>query len=579
MVRKLWVIFASQTGTAQDVAESLERDARRRLFDTRLCAGEEVQVEDLIEAPLVLFVCSTTGQGEMPDNMKPLWRFLLRKDLPGDLLENMRFAVFGIGSTLYPKFNWSSKKLYRRLLQLGARPIHVRGEADEQDPEGIDARLIPWLQELWSILLINYPLPKGCSVYPDTFLLPPSFSIRLKPESLASVYSVCRKNVITVTVSQNIRITSQDHWQDVRHLILDIHDKSVVYHPGDSAILYPSNFPEDVETFLTYMHWSEIADTPLSISSNRTYKNALIPSESTLRFLFTNILDILSVPRRSFFEFLVHFTNNKDFIEKFSYFCSAEGQEDLYNYINRPRRTILEVIQDFSPLNIPLDYIFDVFPIICGRKFSIASSLKTNPNQIHLCVAIVKYKTILRKFRYGVCTRWISALPIGFEMQIALSPGSLKKLESSSIPVVMVGPGTGISLFRSLIQERVFEGRKDNVLFFGCRSQYKDFFFKDEWMEYCKNNSLILFTAFSRDQDEKIYVQHVMEEQSKVLFDYLYNRRGVLYISGRSRFMPEAVKQSFFNALMKEGKLTIEESKSWLLVMEKEGRYLEETWS
>lgn len=577
--RFLWIIFGSQTGTAQDVAEYLERGARRRLFETYLCSGESVSIEDFLEIELVFFVCSTTGEGEMPDNMKSLWKFLLRKDLPENLLENMEFVVFGIGSTLYPKYNWSSKKLYRRLLQLGAHSLHTRGEADEQHEQGIDATLISWSQELWSILLTKYPLPKGFDVYPDTFLLSSSFSVYLKQTQVLSTYSIHRTNVVKAIVSQNARITSQDHWQDVRHVILNIYDKSFTYDPGDSVILYPSNPQSEVDIFLDCMGWSEIADIPLSISSKRAYKNPLIPSEATLRFLFTNILDFLSVPRRSFFEFLVHFTDNKDFVEKFNHFCSMNGQEDLYDYVNRPRRTILEVVQDFSPLNIPLDYIFDVFPIICGRKFSIASSLKVNPGQIHLCIAIVKYKTILRKFRYGVCTRWISLLPEGVEIEISLSPGILKKVGLCSVPVVMVGPGTGISPLRSLIQERIFEGCKDNILFFGCRSQYKDFFFKDEWIKYCNNNDLILFTAFSRDQSEKRYVQHVMEENSKILYDYLYSRMGILYLSGSSRFMPEAVKEAFFNVLMKEGNFTIEQSKAWFLVMEKEGRYFQETWS
>ncbi|KAG4301373.1 hypothetical protein PCK1_002299 [Pneumocystis canis] len=508
--RVLWIIFGSQSGSAHDVAEYFERGARRRLFDTHICAGEN---------------------------------FFL--------------------------YNWSSKKLYRRLLQLGAHSIHTRGEADEQNPQGIDSVLIPWSQELWSILLTKYPLPKGFDIYPDTMLLSSSFSVFLKQKQSPVTYSLDRTNVITVTVSQNLRITSQDHWQDVRHVILDIHDNSVIYHPGDCVVLYPCNPPKEVENFLECMGWSEIADIPLSISPKRLYVNSLIPSEVTLRFLFTNVLDFLSVPRRSFFEFLSHFTNNADFVEKIRYFCTAEGQEDLYDYVNRPRRTILEVIQDFSPLNIPLDYIFDIFPIMCGRKFSIASSLKVNPGQIHLCIAIVKYKTILRKFRYGVCTRWISTLPKGAEIEIGFSSGILRKAKSCLVPVVMVGPGTGVSPLRSLIQERIFEGCKDNILFFGCRSEYKDFLFRDEWIEYSNNNYLILFTAFSRDQKEKRYVQHVMEEHSK----------GILYLSGNSRFMPEAVKQSFLNILMKEGDMTIEESRSWFLVMKKEGRFLQEIWS
>ncbi|KAG4306177.1 hypothetical protein PORY_000165 [Pneumocystis oryctolagi] len=374
-------------------------------------------------------------------------------------------------------------------------------------------------------------------------------------------------------------MTARDHWQDVRHVVLDLQDLSIECCPGDHVVLYPCNPANDVEVLLECVGWSGIADMPLSIFSRRAGENALVSSGVTLRFLFTNVLDFLSVPHRSFFEFLVHFTDDENFVEKIRYFCTADGQEDLYNYVNRPRRTMLEVIQDFSPLNIPLDYIFDVFPVMRGRKFSIANSLKVNPGQIHLCIAIVKYKTVLKKFRYGVCTRWISTLSEGTEIKIGFSSGTLKKIESCSTPVVMVGPGTGVSPLRSLIQERIFEGCKNNVLFFGCRSEYKDFLFKDEWIEYCNNGNLTLFTAFSRDQDEKRYVQHVIEEKSEILYDYLYNQKGVFYLSGNSRLMPEAVKQSILNVLMKEGNFTVEQSNAYFLQMKKEGRYLQETWS
>jgi sulfite reductase alpha subunit-like flavoprotein len=144
----------------------------------------------------------------------------------------------------------------------------------------------------------------------------------------------------------------------------------------------------------------------------------------TLRTLATNYLDICSVPRRSFFETLRHFSSDEQHVEKFAEFCTSEGQEELWDYTTRPRRTIVEVLADFwSSLKIPVEYVLDVIPAMKPRRFSIASSLtvfillisliQVHPNEIHLCVAIVKYKTNLKRPRWGVCSRWLAALQEG----------------------------------------------------------------------------------------------------------------------------------------------------------------------
>jgi len=202
----------------------------------------------------------------------------------------------------------------------------------------------------------------------------------------------------------------------------------------------------------------------------------------TLRSLATNYLDICSVPRRSFFELLRHFSTDMAHIEKFEEFCTTEGQQELWDYTTRPRRTIFEVVADFwSSLEIPLEYVLDVFPAMKPRRFSIASCLEVNslcvssvggsqqvyPGEIHLCVAIVKYKTNLKRPRWGVCTRWLSNLregcpplgsmahDLGTEMPVGIVKGSMHVPESNDIPCIFVGPGTGIAPMRALIQQRM----------------------------------------------------------------------------------------------------------------------------
>ncbi|KTW28730.1 uncharacterized protein T551_02580 [Pneumocystis jirovecii RU7] len=512
----------------------------------------------------------------------------------------MRFGVFGIGSTQYPRCGWACMRAGSRAqVQLVGEEAGAaagatrctctlcprRGGRAERRGVGVWAALERWSEGLWAALEAAHPLPPGLERLSEDELLPASFSVAVSVAAGGPGVEVPIRvrGRVRARVLRNARITAEEHWQEVRHVVLGV-DGAVEYRPGDRVVLYPKNPEREVSVLLECMGWAGIADAPLSIISRERQGEWGVWGEggegrTTLRHLFTEVLDFMSVPRRTFFEFLAHFTENRAFAEKMRHFCTQEGQEDMYSYAGWPRRTILEVIQDFWPVNVPLDYIFDVFPVMRGRKFSIASSWRVNPGRIDLCVAIVKYKTVLRGFRYGVCTRWVSVLSEGMEIGIDVLPGVLRKTGSPMVPIVLVGPGTGVSPLRSLIQERIFEGSKDNVLFFGCRSKDKDFLFRDEWMGYCSSGNLILLTAFSRDQDEKKYVQHIMEEHSKIVYDYLYNKQGILYLSGNSRFMPEVVKQAFLNILMKEGNFTFEQSKACLLAMEKGGRYMQETWS
>ncbi|RHZ61877.1 hypothetical protein Glove_345g36 [Diversispora epigaea] len=172
--RQLLILYGSQTGYAQDIAERIERQARRRLFKTRLFSMDSYDRTNLINEELVIFICSTTGQGDEPDNMRKFWKFLLRKNLPNDILNQLRFAVFGLGDSSYVKYNWPAKKLHKRLTQLGGQSLLSRGEGDDQHYLGVDGTFDPWLEELWKILMEKYPLPPNAEVMPDDILLYPS---------------------------------------------------------------------------------------------------------------------------------------------------------------------------------------------------------------------------------------------------------------------------------------------------------------------------------------------------------------------------------------------------------------------
>ena len=330
-------------------------------------------------------------------------------------------------------------------------------------------------------------------------------------------------NGLVVEVVNNDRVTPQSHWQDVRHLILDLRQHRS-YLPGDVLTIYPKNFPSDVTELLKVTGWSSTADTPLRFvpsstnsSSSSPFPIPNIPTDRplTLRSLLTNHLDIMSIPRRSFFAHLAHFTSDEFQRDRLLEFTNPEYIDELYDYTTRPRRSILEVIHEFDTVKIPWQRICSIIPSIRGRQFSIASAQSPtagpdDPTRIELLIAIVKYRTIIKRIRRGVCTRYIESLQPCQQLTVTLQKGGLgaTKAETEK-PIIMVGPGTGIAPMRSLIYQRMHwrkelgstDGAQRDFLCFGCRNAEADYFFKDEWAALEDAGvPLDVVTAFSRDQ-------------------------------------------------------------------------------
>ncbi|KAJ7746603.1 riboflavin synthase domain-like protein [Mycena metata] len=576
--RNVLILYATETGTAQDVAERLARQCRRIHFTCRVVSTDKYSLSDLISETLVLLVISTTGSGVEPRAMSLMWKTLLRSDLPSDLFDELSFAVFGLGDSAYDKFCWPAKKLSRRLVSLGATEICERGEGDDQDPLGIDGALGTWMEKIQQSLLLLYPLPPGVEIIPAT-AIPPARVSMVQATLSASVSSPSvTRGFYSAAVRCNTRITAGDWYQDVRHLEFSFEDE-IQYSPGDVAVIRPFALPSDVDSFLRTVGWLDVADVPFRI--RQTMEDQSLPElheAETPRALFTQHLDFNAVPRRSFFEYLRYFTTDELEREKLDEFLSREGADDLYEYCYRVRRTIREVLAEFRHVKIPLDYIFDVFPPMRPRQFSIASSVKRFPSQIHLCVAIVKYRTKLKVPRRGVCTAYLASLQPGDKLEIGLQKGLIKLPTDINTPVICIGPGTGVAPMRAVIQDRLHMGARDNTLYFGCRSATKDQHYGSEWSS-CSD--LVYRTAFSRDGPEgtkRIYVQDLMQEDAERIWTLLLAGANI-FISGSSNKMPAAVKTALRFAAETHGKMTPAAAEHLISAMEAKGQLVEECWS
>lgn len=512
----LLVLYGSQTGTAQDSAERISRQAQRRRISVRVQALDSYNVANLILESFVVFVCSTTGQGDPPDNMKNFWRFIFRKSLPAGSLCRLDCAVLGLGDSSYSKFNFVAKKLYKRLLQLGANMLLPVGLADDQHDLGPDGVIDPWLDLFWQKSLYLYP--PGLDPIPVQDPLPPRFifqfmdkdtemSVKIKPHNEQHPPSSSHPFLARVVLNQ--RVTDPTHFQDVRHIELDITNSNIQYSAGDVVMIRPRNSTEDVEQFCKLLsldpeRYFLLKPTDVDAASIP----ARLPQPCSMKFLVQEYLDIAAVPRRSFFELLATFATNELERVKLAEFSSAQGQEELHSYCSRPRRTALEVLADFShtTADLNVNYLLDLFPEIQPRSFSIASSLLEHPHQIQILVAVVKYKTRLHKPRKGLCSSWLASLdPAQGKVFVPLwvKKGNLKFLQNIHSPVIMVGPGTGVAPFRAAIQERTAQEKRANILFFGCRFKNKDFYYNSEWEQKVQAGHITLFVAFSRDQEKK----------------------------------------------------------------------------
>ncbi|KAL9618310.1 MAG: hypothetical protein Q9160_006960 [Pyrenula sp. 1 TL-2023] len=690
--RKSLVLYGTETGNAQEIAEEIGRTLERLRFDAHVCEFDESSAENLANNTLSVFVVSTTGQGDFPSNSRRFWASLLRRKLPASYLADVDFTVVGLGDSSYPKFNFAARKLRKRLTQLGATEICEACEADEQDDEGIEGDFLSWVQHFRTDILETFPLPADVTPIPDDVPLPQKWRLEISqeltsgPHELKSVSNVplesnghlpynhheaqpqvAQNDVLSpnqdinshlnkpniderfipgnyrAILTANQRLTSNSHWQDVRILSLDVKE-DLPYYPGDALAITPKNIPSDVSALIELMGWKSIADMPINIAPNTSAANRFRHPPSspnlpnlgivlTLRTLLLNHLDILAIPRRSFFSHIAFFTTDSFHRERLLEFTDSKYLDEYYDYATRPRRSILEILAEFDSVKIPWQEAINVFPIIRPRQFSIASggSLKQFSNgqgtRFELLVAIVRYRTVIRKIREGVCTRYLASLAPGSTLNITLrSEGRFhrasnlqqKGLEGTHL---LIGTGTGLAPLRALIHEKDLLASQGQLvgsttLFFGCRSPESDFLFRDAEVRDSSSqppngnsptndnshwtptftHPFHLITAFSRAQRERVYVQDRIREHADLVFERVHRQNATVVICGSTGAMPRGVKEALAEAVgrgmlaeevadeggagagVSEEERVVTAGKEYLERMEKEGRLKEETW-
>lgn len=612
-ITDITILYGSQTGNAEDMAKRIGRKAKYLGYRILVEAIDDFPLKMLPKQNLSIFVCSTTGHGQEPENMKNFYNFIRRRDLPNDCLSSLKFAVYGLGDSSYAKFNYVSKILFKRLVGCGAKPIQELVLGDEQHELGCDGIIYPKLDELWQKLEDISCLSKiGDSLAivenDDSDLMPANSyeaalltDCDLSPEHPRDEFRrdfIERYKMKTAYCTLNQRLTPDTHFQDTRHLAFRS-DEDIKYEPGDVCVILPANSDTNVKQFIETLNLNPNQRFSLTKKDANYMVNYLydfIPDGLRIIDLVKYYLDIQSVPKRSFFEYLWPFSDNELERNKLKEFASTEGQEEMYEYCVQPKRNILEVLLDFPQTvkNIKFEYIFDLIPPIKPRSFSIASSLSAHPHEIHLLVGVVEYRTRMRQPRKGLCSNYLAQIApvdsidsnqtsLNSRLRFFIARTSFKLPKDDSTPIIMVGPGLGLAPFRSFIEDR--SSRKDrasgqettgyNHLFFGCRYHKADFYFEGELLQYVKEDALEMRVAYSRE-GSKEYVQDLMKGESELIYTLIMKKGAILYVAGNSK-LPEDIRKVLIKILDQNREYS-DESEKLVTQLESQNKIQYDCW-
>ncbi|CEH31346.1 CysJ2 [Aneurinibacillus migulanus] len=536
--REVIILYGSQTGNAQRLAENAGKALEGNGFQVIVSSMSDFKANHLKKAQNLLIIVSTHGEGEPPDNALSFHEFLHGRRAPK--LDGLRFSVLSLGDSSYEFFCQTGKEFDQRLEELGATRLYPRVDCDLD----YDEPASEWLAGVYGGLS-EAQQGGGATPAPATAL-----------QVSESVYS--RTNPFKAEVLENLNLNGRGSNKETRHLELSLEGSGLTFEPGDILGVYPENEPALVDMFLEEMNW----DPEELVTINK--QGGVRPLKEALVSHFE-----ITVLTKPLLEQAVQLSANKDLQE----LLSPDNEENLKAYLEG--RDLLDLVRDFGPWRVSAQAFISILRKMPARLYSIASSLSANPDEVHLTIGAVRYDAHGRK-RKGVCSCLCAErLQPGDTLPVYIQPNQNFKLpKNPDTPIIMVGPGTGIAPFRSFMQEREEIGAEGKSwLFFGDQHYVTDFLYQTEWQKWLKEGVLTkMDVAFSRDTDEKVYVQHRMLEHSKELFEWI-QEGAVVYICGDKKNMAYDVHNTLLAIIEKEGSMSREKAEDYLADMQQQKRY------
>lgn len=532
------ILYGSQTGNAESVANDAANVAKTYGLKPLVKSMDEIEADALPAMDCLLIITSTYGEGEMPDNAQMLWDGVCAETMPR--LEAVKYSVLALGDTGYDLFcqagiNWDNK-----LAELGATRVYQRTDCDVDFEEPAES---------WMTAVIPHMAGGAAAVVVET-----GARAAGKPQ-------YHRKNPFPAKLLVNRLLTAPSSSKETRHYEISIAGSGLTYEAGDALGVVPCNCPELVAGIIKAIGCTGDEDEPVN--------GELMTLHEALRTHFE-----IKAPSKELIEEIA--TRSGD--QELNGIIESGDKEKLADYLWG--RDTLDLLLQFPVCEFAAAEFLALLKPLQHRAYSISSSGNLYKDSVHLTVASVRYESHNRQHK-GVCSTYLADLvDDATEVHCFFTPNKVFRVpEDNNLPMIMVGPGTGIAPFRAFLQERRHRNAPGkNWLFFGDRNAATDFIYRDELENFQQSGLLTrLDVAFSRDQDAKVYVQDRMLEQGAELFSWL-EEGGYFFVCGDAYRMAKDVDQALHDIIAEHGRLSEQQAIDYVNQLKKDKRYVRDVY-
>ena len=528
---KLTVLYGTESGNSEVLADRAVKEAKKRGFQAVMRNMAEISPADLVKSSNLLVIVSTWGDGEPPDSAVAFHKEFMTSEIK---LAGLSYSVCALGDTSYEKFCQTGKDFDARLETLGAKRVSNRQDCDVDYEESFSA---------WLALALGS--------------LSPGAAVEVMAPAATSAVGYGKKNPFPSEVLDVVSVNGKGSSKETLHLELSLTGSGLSYEPGDAIAILPVNAPDVVRAILDAAKLSGDESVEVKATGQRKLADAL-REDYDITALSRNVLTKLAEATGA--------TALKDLL-------AEDAKDKLKGYVEG--REIIDALHDFAPSGLAAEALTGIFRKLPPRLYSIASSPLAHPGEVHLTVAAVRYQTHGRE-RKGVCSTYLADLvKPGDVTSLFVQPNKNFRLPADgNTPVIMVGPGTGIAPFRAFVEHRAALGASGkNWLFMGDQHYLSDFLYPLEWQEHLKNGALTrLDVAFSRDQLEKVYVQHRMKERAKELYAWL-EEGAHFYVCGDATRMAADVHEALVSIVQEQAAVSREAAETYVEDLKKSKRY------
>ncbi|KAI8714828.1 hypothetical protein NCS52_01203700 [Fusarium sp. LHS14.1] len=594
------VLFGTQSGTAQTIAEKLAREAHARFgLECLLAPFDDYDFNNMPEISpntLVLLVMASYGDGEPTDDACQFYSLLTDEsswlgELGDNGLGKLRFGAFGLGNSTYTHYNKVMRQVNDRLLATGARRLGPLGESDDSK-ETPEETFLQWKEEMWSHAVKVMELEERVAVFEPSYEvleIQAQEDSTEKPSTLPKHHNQGPTGATPVPIRASRRLVFT-HNRDCVHVELDISGSDLCYETGDHLGVWPTNPQAEVERFLQKFGLWEKRKTTISISKREGDFSSQTPFPPTVSVedLALHHLDICGPVSRQSLSVIADFvadeaqgtTLKRLGADKNHFLKLTEGQ-----YFNTA--LLLEhLFPGDEAVTVPLGILLECVPKLQPRFYSISSSAMAERQRPTITVSAQSIPVLETSRRFlGVASNFIldSSRTRESVLPVFVRTSSFRIPEDLPVPVLMIGPGTGVAPFRGFVRERIEQKRQVQgigtlTLFYGCRTADEDFLYKDEWKAYQDElgDKFQMHVAFSRQTEKKIYVQDILMEQWEEVIRVIRNN-GAVYVCGDVR-MGKGVYSTLRDILVNGEGISEDEAEEILRDMKQSRFYHEDVW-